>query len=98
MKTDRIRHLRRVNGRLIAERTRLQKQVGKLEDKLNSSGFKRGAKQRYCSTEGGLQLAARRVISNCGSYTLGLATGVDVHGTTVSRYEVLRTRRHGKLF
>ena len=98
MKKQLIRILRQQNKRLTAEKSKLQKEVEKLEGKLKSSGFKRGAKQRYCSTEGGLQLAARRVISNCGSYTLGLATGVDVHGTTVSRYEVLRTRRHGKLF
>jgi len=59
--------------------------------KLQSSGagrFKRGAKGRYCTTEGGLQLAARRCISNCAAYTLGLANGIDVHGSTIRRYEV----------
>ena len=51
--------------------------------------WKRGAKQRYFSRGGGLQLAAHRCISNCGAYALGLAMSLDVHCSTVTRYEVL---------
>ena len=90
MRNFTTRELRQTNNRLLAANGKLQKQVGELKQQLQLSGsgqFKRGPKQRYCSVAGGLQLAARRGISNCGAYSLGLATGVDVHGTTVARYE-----------
>ena len=40
------------------------------------------------SVSGGLQIAARRTISNCGAYTIGLACGTDVHKKTIVKYEV----------
>ena len=52
------------------------------------SGGKRGKASRYFSLEGGLMLAVRARVGNATSATLGIVLGVDVHGTTIGRYEV----------
>ena len=43
---------------------------------------------RYFSVAGGLMLALRRCLCNTAAYTAGLGFGLDVHGTTVRRWEV----------
>ena len=72
----------------------LKHQLKDAKEAAANSSMKRGRKQRYLSARGGLELAARRVVSNSGAYALGLAAGLDVHGTTIARYELqLRSAR-----
>ena len=50
--------------------------------------LKRGRGELFWTDRGGLSLALRRVLSNGGAATLGLALHTDVHRTTVCSWEV----------
>ena len=66
-----------------ALRKQLQKEVAELKAK-----GKRGKKQRYFTTSGGLSLAVHSNLTTTPARTLGLALHVDVHRTTVTNWEL----------
>ena len=87
-----------VLGNLRVKYARLNSRFEHVSDKLRAHTLaalennpKRGVAQRYFTVKGGLELACRRVLSNCGAYAFGMATGLDMHGTTLGRYEVRAT-------
>ena len=47
-----------------------------------------GGAQRYFSMRGGMMLAARRCMPGTSAFRFGLALGIDVHGSSVTRYEI----------
>merc|ERR1712079_304797 len=61
--------------------------VGEREKK--QSQYKRGKLQRYFHIRGGLQMALSRCLANAAAYTVGYCLQIDVHRTTVCRYELL---------
>ncbi len=56
------------------------------EEKMTA--WKRWKAKRYFSARGGLTMALRRSISGVAATSLGLATEVDVHHVTVTKYEL----------
>ena len=72
------------SARALAAEKRVTK---KLRAKLQEQRFHRGTKNHKLSIRGGMQLAARRALTNVGSQGIGLVLGIDVAGKTVRAWE-----------
>ena len=58
------------------------------EEERAKQSFKVGDAQRFFSVRGGFSLALRRAVSGASCQSLGLAMALDVHRTTVARWEI----------
>jgi hypothetical protein len=79
------RHVQYLNTKLEITTADLAKELSSKRD----ADFKRGRQgERFFSVRGGMTLALKRSFANAAACTVGRTLGVDVHHTTVSRWEV----------
>ena len=74
----------RLDKRLKAERVKNKM----LKQQIADANFKRGPKNRYFSMQGGMMLAARKIISRTGSEGVGLLLGIDTTALTTRVWQV----------
>ncbi len=73
--------------RAVAKAIQLERDLAKERAKLAAKTLKRSKAQRYFTARGGMGAALTRCMSGCAGATLGLALGVNMSRTALSRFE-----------